>query len=126
MGLTNYTSDDPINRTSSYKPGSAPPSSPPSSPPTQIDNATLEIGNVTIPGVDVDITPRDNEPETLQDCGGAFYYPSKYICYGPGNENFLCPVDNGKPLKQCGPACYTEQYICVNGILELAPVPKDK
>ncbi len=52
--------------------------------------------------------------EELQPCGDAYFYPSKYTCYG----SFLCPVEDGVPLLRCGDACYLpSMYGCSNNQL---------
>lgn len=48
--------------------------------------------------------------ETLQSCGTARYYPSKYTCFGTQ----LCPkTSTGEATITCGPACYDAgTYYC--------------
>ncbi len=44
-------------------------------------------------------------PNGLLQCGGAFYYPSRYTCYG-GDK--LCPILlDGTATLECGDACYS-------------------
>ncbi|KUJ06406.1 glycogen debranching enzyme, partial [Mollisia scopiformis] len=57
--------------------------------------------------------------ESLQACGDAYYYPSKYTCY---DTNFLCPVLSGQPTLRCGPDCYLpSMYSCTNDHLVYPP-----